>query len=1101
MSKAIEYFSDKYNLSYDSAIKNTKEHVDSLNTTKTELADLKSQTEDYKSTLLSLGEKYSIDLEGLDTVDDILNKIKSSDAKLELVDQVEIGKIENANSALERQISIKEKLSQSQQKEAAYDARDTLNRGKQSVAKKVAQFVPGGKKVYQQDVGNVNIVDAVKEDIYAIQKYENEIADLEKSMSNLDPTSKEWKQAEKDIKSYNDAIEELTSDLNDKEIDLSDLLTATSVNGDGLEALKGFEDEFKEIKSAFDVLNNIDLSPAEQQLNALNSFFDGSAKSNAIKDRIKDMINTGEVDNATDALHKMGLTLNDLGVTGEGKKTAFDDYFSGLISSAKEAESAIKSIDGSVAGVKSAFESENQDADWNSMADYLKQAQELYKNGKVGTDDFKAATQFMSPELINPDSTKYDADAYVAAWEAAQNKVKRYFDSENPANSVYNFTNDLVNKGLADNDRGDITWKFKTSAEAAKALGLSVEAAEVAMHNLESYGAEFDNVMFSGEGLTRYEGALNGIKSLYDSMSEGESKNRLKDLIEGWDSELEGYQNDLSTLTEDQIVHIEFEYDLASIQAQIDELTAAQKASGGKDAVTNASVIATNEKYLSTAKKGLGLNNEGIDLSVRFKPVEDAIDSLYSQLQDSESGSDEFFEIQAKIQNTQELQKDLFNSFSEQHPEITANSNIDEITNAWESFFGQEQHLTVEGELDTGSIEAQMESLASGSTIKFTADVNGDEREVTALKNVDGTISYTSNIDGVDVPVSVTEKDGTVTFKADTKEVDAETAKTDGGTRTTNYKANTSGLPSSFAPITRTVNYVASGVNVVAGVAAGAAVASKAGAVIKGKNNGTLLSPAKSNGTAYNALNLKPAYANGKVALTKDEDALVNELGTESIVRDGEWKLLPGKMHIQSLKKGDIVLNAEQTKDLLNSGKTNSHARAYVNGTLMNAYANGWRIPTGVKNNSSYSSTVNTKKTTSSANRASGAVSSAANATKDALDALTGYFDWVAVNMTRAARLSEIAENAIDTAIGLSAKQANTEEAIRKVQNEIDIARRGADRYLSHANWFAGQSGLSADLQSRVQNGTIDISKYDDDTKKKIEEYQDWWIHANVKSI
>ena len=69
------------------------------------------------------------------------------------------------------------------------------------------------------------------------------------------------------------------------------------------------------------------------------------------------------------------------------------------------------------------------------------------------------------------------------------------------------------------------------------------------------------------------------------------------------------------------------------------------------------------------------------------------------------------------------------------------------------------------------------------------------------------------------------------------------------------------------------------------------------------------------------------------------------------------------------------------------------------------------------------------------------------------------------------------------------------------MQREIEIARQGADKYLSHANWFAGQSGLSVDLQNRVQNGTIDISKYDDDTQKKIKEYQDWWIHANVKSI
>lgn len=44
------------------------------------------------------------------------------------------------------------------------------------------------------------------------------------------------------------------------------------------------------------------------------------------------------------------------------------------------------------------------------------------------------------------------------------------------------------------------------------------------------------------------------------------------------------------------------------------------------------------------------------------------------------------------------------------------------------------------------------------------------------------------------------------------------------------------------------------------------------------------LTPAKASGTAYNVLNYRPAYKDGKIALSKDELALVNELGTESII-------------------------------------------------------------------------------------------------------------------------------------------------------------------------------------------------------------------------
>ena len=82
--------------------------------------------------------------------------------------------------------------------------------------------------------------------------------------------------------------------------------------------------------------------------------------------------------------------------------------------------------------------------------------------------------------------------------------------------------------------------------------------------------------------------------------------------------------------------------------------------------------------------------------------------------------------------------------------------------------------------------------------------------------------------------------------------------------------------------------------------------------------SGTMLSPAHAEGTAYNVINYKSAYADGKVSLPHDEKALVNEMGTESLIRDGKWMLIPGGMHMQSLKKGDIILNASQTADLLN---------------------------------------------------------------------------------------------------------------------------------------------------------------------------------------
>lgn len=1142
MSKAIQALSDAYNLSYDSAMKNTSNHLDELDSTKSEIENLKSQAEEYNTTLSSLGEKYDVDLSGLDSIDEKISALQDS-GKIELIDQVEIDKISEANSKLESQLSIKEKLSLSQQKDAAHDAKDTLNRGKQSVAQQVAQQVPGGKKTYQGMVSNVNVATAVKEDIAAIEKYENKVSDLEKSMSELDPKSKEWKQSEKDIASYNKAIEKLTEDLDSKEVDLDKLLSATSVNGEGLEALKGFEDEFKEVKSAYDAIGNMGLLPTEKDLSQIESYFNGSKVSNGIKDSIIQMLKSGEVDNATDALHKLGVTLNDIGITSEGKKAVFDDYFAGLIDSAKEAENAVKGIDGSVEGVKSAFESENQDSDWNSMTDFLKQAQELYENGKVGTDDFKAAAQFMSPAFIDPDSTKYDADAYVATWEAAYDKVQRYFDSENPAQSVANFTNDLVDNGIAIRDiDGDVTWQFKNSAETAKKLGLSVEATEVAMHNLEAYGAEFDDVMFSGEGLERYKTALENIKNIYDEMDDSSGKNRLGKIID--DSEISDFENNLDALTEDQIIKIEFEYDLATVQQQIDELKNGMMEGGTTQEY--ASLMSAQKKRrdmlveqedLSSAISDSGYANSltGFDNLAQkliteydtlgetgrrsIQQQQSAILDLQNTYLDMFQSGDvadweTFLNTESANNIIEKLATDMGTSFEDAKNKLEDNINleIDADTSDAESkidgIIGNDgKTITMFVDATTEQIQSQLNQLQNGQRLLFKAEVDGNIVGIEAIKNEDGTITYTADMGDVEQTLEAhTNEDGTITYTVN----EVEGTKVDKDDKTVNKTVNEvegtkvskkaesatqvvdqllgKKVPTKAPDATQTVNRII-GRDVGSSLPSITQTVYRTVVEQKGKASGTLLSPSHVNGTAYNMLNLKSAYADGKVSLPKDEKALVNEIGQESLIRDGVWSLLPGKMHIQSLKKGDIILNAEQTRDLLKSGKTNSHARAYANGTLLNSYANGFRLPTGVINNSSssYSSNLNKSSNSNTANaNTSSAAASLAKAAEDLKDFVEIYLD-------RASDLTQKQIDAIDRAVGLADKQNQNAKAISNVQSEITKNRQAYDRYMQQAN----SVGLSESYASQIRDGSLNIENITDETlSKNIKSYEEWYNKA-----
>jgi len=76
-------------------------------------------------------------------------------------------------------------------------------------------------------------------------------------------------------------------------------------------------------------------------------------------------------------------------------------------------------------------------------------------------------------------------------------------------------------------------------------------------------------------------------------------------------------------------------------------------------------------------------------------------------------------------------------------------------------------------------------------------------------------------------------------------------------------------------------------------------------------------------------------YATGTQdwAIPNDQVAIVNELGNESIIRNGKWHKISGGAHFENLKKNDIILSANQTKAI-------EEAKAYDKGTI-SSYAKG----------------------------------------------------------------------------------------------------------------------------------------------------------------
>ena len=604
----------QFNLTYKTALANSKEHIETVQSTQSEVESLESKASGYKETLSSIAGEYNIDITGADTVSELIDTIHSaSDVHLTLTDQAEIDKISTANSELERQIKLKKLIITSEQKEAADDARDALKRTTESAAKKYKPAVSSGEYTkYAEEIqasafgsGDTDLVTAINDDLEAIAEYEKGIAEAEKTLGKKKASKKEKKNAENDKKEYQNAIDKLQEDLNQKSQEGGELLSSLSVEGKGIEALGGYEKEFKVLKKALDDITTIDLSPTQKALKNLDNFFDGTTGSNVIKEQLKEAAENG--DDLTQTLNRMGLSLDDLGIDNISQ---LSDYFREVTNSADDATNSVESYMSSVSEVTKATKSANEDADWSTIVSAYKSAKELQKEGKTGTDDFQEMVKFLNPKLLKQyaeQGGKYSADAFEKTFKDTIGRADRWL-GEDEGTSMNNFIEDFSSitgkngKKLFDSHADvdgliDIAANFKTTAEAADACGVSVQLVETMLDALKAYGYEepLSGIQYSTKNLTEYKSALEEAKKVYDSLDDGKDKDAFKVKLDSWEEQYSKYEDDMDSLTDDVIVNIKFEYDLASLKQQINELQ--NEADEGGDSQTYAKLNATKKAY------------------------------------------------------------------------------------------------------------------------------------------------------------------------------------------------------------------------------------------------------------------------------------------------------------------------------------------------------------------------------------------------------------------------------------------------------------------------------------------------------------------------
>ena len=237
-----------------------------------------------------------------------------------------------------------------------------------------------------------------------------------------------------------------------------------------------------------------------------------------------------------------------------------------------------------------------------------------------------------------------------------------------------------------------------------------------------------------------------------------------------------------------------------------------------------------------------------------------------------------------------------------------------------------------------------------------------------------------------------------------------------------------------------------------------------------------------------------PGFAKGTKKAKKGV-ALTGEQGVETVItKDGFYTVGHDGPELVNLRGGEEILNDKDTKKLFKGSKGKVSGQAFENGSpglftkiLSNA-------STLVKKAKDYVEATNKKAATtvvvSGDNPLNGEDGRGGKGGKKPKKvAQEDLQDWIPILIENVRKETEkIVANA-EKQVAYQEQNSQIDKAIDNNTRLMNLNSQAFDKYMQQAN----QVGLSADLISKVQNGAIDISAYDEDTRKLISAYQKWY--------
>lgn len=1018
------------------------------------LSKSSSKYEQDKSDIQSLNQE-------LDQTKSRIEELKAlqADGTITFADEVELQKLENTNTELERQLELKQEIAEKDAEKASADAK-TASETEQSylehMREKDGKFlgtIEGmagyithvydengldtgktfAKQWKEENNGNTSIPSQFKKNVAELKDYKKELADVkEKLISD----------------SENEDLLAQQSQLNDK---ISETTNALSTESDTIQKwIDSSKDSNGNIRSDMvqDVYDwtkilreytDMDKTAREKSLSNLDDYF--STAGTNMKDYLTNIVkNGGSAQDALEAFWQTGMKLSDIGVSSDYD---FIRYFEDIKKSAEEANDSVADYSATVSDIETATQSENKDKDWSTAQSAYKSAKELLKEGKTGDDDFQSVASFLNPKRVKEladQGGKYISDAYQTAFEEASYYADRWL-GDDETKSMENFVNDFKSKGLFDvkeDGKGllDITTKFKSTAEAADALGVSVGMIETMLKAMESYGYKgaFDNIKFSGEEFTKAKDYLSKLQDLYDGLENSEAKKRLKAKLDEWTPQIEAAEDDLSSLPEEIVTKLKFEYDRAELQQKVDDATKAAKNSGMNDISANASAITAVENYNEHLSSNVDLNSIDVQKVPILFDLQNAKKDLQEQLASGNLSQEQTLKVQAQLLNADQLEQEVWDAFYDANPEITPETDMSVATAAFDAWVSsaEGQEILAKINYETGNTPQEVPNA------KGKADYTVGSSPSTVNKPASGIANYLGKF-----PTSAPTIYGKAVY-------------------------TTTATVSSAGAVKNSV--------------------SKSIGIIKNR---------QLNGSAHL---LGSAKSNGDWSVKKSEKALVGELGTETIVRNGKYYTVGDNgAEFTNVRKGDVIFNHIQTRELFKNGHVTSGGgrakvvgESFVQGTAYRLKAQDKKKTSSKSKKKSRKSSGNSGKSSRSGkSRGSGSSDSSSSSSSKDTENLT---DWIKVFLSRNSRLTDLSEDAIDRAVGLINKMSATTDTISKVNNEISATQASANKYLDYANDVARKYGISDDYQRKVQNGELSIENISNDNLREgLEKYQSYY--------